>query len=167
MSAFDHNGFATALPLPEGLLDWTRRQNRDTWHEMACKADFRAPGASIDLLLALHWISQQPACDRATALMILVQATEAGLHAKDCPPQMAPQAAKAFCKGLHNALANDCFLHETIGLTAQEKAQIDAQLGPNGPFHLDEAHRCTAGQMPHRPTYGFAQQRPVMPPLAA
>jgi hypothetical protein len=167
MSAFDHNGFVTALPLNEGLLDWTRRQSRDTWHELAKVADFTAQGATIDLLLALHWVSQHPDCDRATALLILTRALQAGLHGKDCPPQMAPQAAKAFCKGLHNALKAGCFLQETLLLTDDDKAAITAQLGDDGPFALPADLRATAGETPHRPAYGFAHQRPVMPPLAA
>lgn len=167
MSAFDHSGFATALPLTEGLLAWTKGQTRDTWHEIARSADFRAQGATIDLLLSLHWISQQPACDRATALLILARAAEAGLHTKDCPAQMAPQAAKMFCKGLHNALQADCFIQESLRLDAQDQAVIDEQLGTAGPFALTDAQRRTSGLLPHRPAYAFARQRPVLPPLAA
>jgi hypothetical protein len=167
MSAFDHLGFVTALPLPEGLLEWTRHQTRDTWHEIARKAEFSAPGATIDLLLALHWISQQPGCDRATALLILTRAAEGALHLKECPPQIAPPAAKAFCRGLHNALKAECFLQENIALSDEDLAAIDAQLGPDGAFPLPEDLRRTSGQMPHRPSYGIVGQRPVMPPLAA
>ncbi len=167
MSALDHTGFVTALPLTEGLLEWTRRQTRDTWHEIARKADFAAHGATIDLLLAVHWISQQPACDRATALLILTRGLEAGLHTKDCPAQMVPQAAKAFCKGLHNALNADCFYQETLFLSPEDTAAIETQLGSEGAFHLPLHRRTTAGQVGHCPAYAFVGQRPVMPPLAA
>ena len=167
MSAIDHSGFVTALPLHQGLLDWTRRQSRDTWHEIARRSHFASPSATIDLLLALHWISHQPACDRATALLILTRAAEAGLHTKDCPAQMVAQAAKAFCKGLHNALISDCFIQETLFLTEDDLAAIDTQLSGDGPLALPESRRRTAGMVAHRPSYGFAFQRPVMPSLAA
>ncbi len=167
MSALNHAGFATALPLTEGLLDWVRLQSRDTWHEIAREAEFQAHGATIDLLLALHWISQQPACDRATALLILTRASEAMLHTRDCPVQMVPQAAKSFCRGLHNALRADCFLQETLLLTDEDLAAIDAQLASNGPFCLPAALRRTSGTIPHHPAYAFVDQRPIMPPLAA
>lgn len=166
MSAFDSTGFATALPLTEGLLIWTQRQSRDTWHEIARKAEFAAPGATIDLLLTLHWISTQPSCDRATALIILTRAAEAGLHSKDCPDQMDPQAAKAFCAGLHNALLAGRFLPETFLLQDADIAAIDAQLGPDGPFALTEPQRRTTGARAHHPACSFARQRPVMRPLA-
>lgn len=167
MSAFDHTGFVTALPLTEGLLEWTRTQSRDMWHEIARTADFGARGASIDLLLALNWISLQPGCDRATALIMLTRAAEAGLHKKNCPAQMVPQAAKAFCKGLHNALNADCFIQENLALSDEDRGAIEAQLGADGPFPLGDARRRTSGQTPHRPTFAIVGQRPVMPPLAA
>lgn len=167
MSAFDPAGFVSALPLSEGLLGWTKAQTRDMWHEIARSADFNDPRASIDLLLTLHWISLQPECDRATALLILTRAVEAGLHRKDCPVQMVPQAAKAFCKGLHFALNADCFMKETLALTETEKAEIDAQLGVEGPFPLSEDRRRTSGKDLPRPAYAFVGQRPVLQPLAA
>jgi hypothetical protein len=167
MSALDHTGFASALPLTEGLLDWTKLHSPDTWHEIASRAEFGSPRATIDLLLALNWIAQQPACDRATALLILTRAAQARLHTKDCPAHMAPPAAKAFCKGLHSALKADCFLHETIALSSQDLAEIDAELGDDGPFALTQDKRRTAGQSASRPAYAFVGQRPVLPPLAA
>ncbi len=167
MSAIDPAGFVTALPLSEGLLNWAKAQSRDMWHEIARKADFADPRATIDLLLTLNWISLQPGCDRATALLILTRAAEAGLHRKDCPPQMAPQAARAFCKGLHHALTADCFILETLALTDEDLAAIDAQLGSEGPLALSEGRRRTAGQTAARPAFAMAGQRPVLPPLAA
>lgn len=167
MSAFDPNGFVTALPLSEGLLDWARAQSRDMWHEIARTADFTDPRATIDLLLTLNWISLQPDCDRATALLILTRAAEAGLHRKECPVQMAPQAAKAFCKGLHHALTADCFIKETLALTNEDLSAIDAQLGTEGPLALSEDRRRTAGQSAPRPAFAMVGQRPVLPPLAA
>ena len=167
MSAFDHTGFISALPLFEGLLGWSKRQGRDMWHEIARTADFTDPRATIDLLLTLNWISLQPGCDRATALLILTRALEAGLHRKDCPPQMAPQAAKAFCKGLHHALNADCFIQETLALSEADIAAIDAQLGTEGPFALSLDRRRTAGQVAPRPPFAMLAQRPVLPPLAA
>ena len=167
MSAFDPAGFATALPLTEGLLTWTQRQSPDTWHEIARMADFAAPGATIDLLLALHWISQHPACDQATALLILTRAAEAGLQGRDCPDQMAPKAAKAFCKALYKALRTEGFAQKTLALTPADLAAIDAQLGPDGAFPLTPAQRRSPGTSPHHPACDFARQRPVMRPLAA
>lgn len=167
MSALDHTGFVTALPLSQGLLEWTKAQTRDMWHEIARKADFTDPRATIDLLLTLNWISLQPDCDRATALLILTRAAEAGLHRKECPPQMASQAAKAFCKGLHHALTADCFIRETLALTDEDRTAVDAQLGAEGPFALGEDRRRTAGQTAPRPAFAMLGQRPVLPPLAA
>ena len=167
MSAFDPAGFATALPLNEGLLTWTQRQSPDTWHEIARMAEFAAPGATIDLLLTLHWISQQPSCDRATALMILTRAAEAGLQSRDCPDQMEPKAAKAFCKALYKALRAEVFSQKILALTPKDLAAIDAQLGPDGPFPLPPAQRRSTGTSPHHPACDFARQRPVMRPLAA
>lgn len=167
MSAFDPTGFVTAVPLSEGLLDWAKAQPRDMWHEIARKADFTDPRATIDLLLTLNWISLQPGCDRATALLILTRALAAGLHRKDCPVQMAPQAARAFCKGLHHALNADCFIQETLALSDAEMAAIDAQLGTDGPFALCLERRRTAGQIAPCPPFAMLGQRPVLPPLAA
>ena len=167
MSALDHSGFVTPLPLTEGLLDWIRRQSRDTWHEIARKADFADPAATIDLLLALNWISLQPDCDRATALLILTRAAEAGLHAADCPAQMAPEAAHNFCRALYAALEAGGFLQESLALSRRDRALIDRQLGPNGPFPLSDDDRQSAGRTVHRPAFGFYRQRPVLSSLAA
>ena len=167
MSAFDPASFATALPLTEGLLTWTQRQSPDTWHEIARRAEFAAPGATIDLLLTLHWISRQPSCDRATALLILTRAAEAGLQGRDCPGQMEPKAAKAFCKALYKALRTDGFARKDLALTPIDLAAIDAHLGPDGAFPLTPLQRRNTGTSPHHPACDFARQRPVMRPLAA
>lgn len=167
MSAFDPAGFATALPLTEGVQPWTQRQSPDSWHEIARMAEFAAPGATFDLLVTLHWISPQPSCDRATALMILTRAAETGLQTKDCPDQMEPQAAKAFCAGLHNTLVAGRLLPENFMLQDADIDAIDARLGPDGPFPLSEPQRRTTGARAHHPACTFARQRPVMRPLAA
>ena len=80
---------------------------------------------------------------------------------------MVAQAAKAFCKGLHNALNSDCFVQETLFLNEGDLAAIDTHLSGDGPLALPEFRRRTAGMLAHRPAYGFAFQRPVMPSLAA
>lgn len=161
MSAHDRHAFTAPLPLDEGLLDWTRRQSPDMWHEIARRADFTAPGATIDLLLACHWIALQPFCDRATALLMLTRAVEGGLLGRACPPQFAPEAAQAFCRALHRALEAGCFLEERILLTPLDLRAIDANLGEGSPLALAPALRRTAGRRPHRPPFAFAGQRPV------
>lgn len=149
------------LPLPGGLGDWAKGQGPDMWHEIARRADFADPRATIDLLLAAHWICLRPDCDRATALLFLAQAMRAGLHGPTCPAQLAPQAAERFCRGLYAALKAGCFLRETFALTRAEQSLIDAQLAGAGPMALPEALRRTAGRRaPHAP-FAFVGQRPA------
>ena len=161
MSVVDHTVFTAALPLTEGLLDWTRRQGPDMWHEIALSADFSAPTATIDLLLAANWITLQPACDRATALVLLARATRDGLHTGQCPLQLAPEAARTFARVLHAALAANCFLVERVRLGAADLALIDAQLGEDSPFALTLEQRRTTGRLSHHAPYALVGQRPV------
>ena len=149
------------IPLPGGLSDWAKGQGPDMWHEMARRADFAGPKATIDLLLAAHWICLRPKCDRATALLFLAQAAKAGLHGPTCPPQLAPAAAERFCRGLYAALLAGCFLREAFALSRAEQGLIDAQLGLGTSLSLPDELRRTSGRRANHAPYSFAGQRPV------
>jgi hypothetical protein len=93
-----------ALPLPNGLKAWMETQGPKVWHAFARGREFDDPNATIDVLLAAHWIARQPDMDRATGLLLLARALKAGLHI-DAPPAMDDTAARAFCIDLHQRLS--------------------------------------------------------------
>lgn len=93
-----------AVALPDGLMRWMQGQGPKVWHAFARGVEFDHPGATIDLLLAAHWIARQPDMDRATGLLLLARALQAGLHIS-APVAMDDAAARAFCLDLHHRLA--------------------------------------------------------------
>lgn len=93
-----------AVALPEGLAIWMQEQGPKVWHAFARGVEFDAPDATIDLLLAAHWIARQPDMDRATGLLLLARALKAGLHIF-APVAMDDAAARAFCLDLHQRLS--------------------------------------------------------------
>lgn len=93
-----------AVALPEGLKAWMQTQGPKVWHAFARAVEFDAPDATIDLLLAAHWIARQPDLDRATGLLLLARALKAGLHIY-APVAMDDAAARAFCLDLHQRLS--------------------------------------------------------------
>ena len=92
------------VALPDGLTAWMKTQGPKVWHAFARGVEFDDPNATIDVLLAAHWIARQPDMDRATGLLLLARALQAGLHIY-APPAMDDTAARAFCIDLHQRLS--------------------------------------------------------------
>jgi hypothetical protein len=149
----------TPLPLSQGLLHWTRAQSPAMWHEMACGMDFASPKATVDLLMAADWITRQPGCCRATALMLLARMVEADLH-RNAPAHMAPEAAQALTLQLHAALARGRFATAEFRLTPAQSALVQALFGATGPLPLPPAALTHGRAHAHAP-YAFVGHRPV------
>ena len=147
------------LPMEHGLLAWTRSQGNAMWHEMACGIDFTDPHATIDLLLAVQWITRQESCCRATALLLLARMVAADLH-RDAPPQLAPEAARVMCRHLHRRLAEGRFPAAHYLLTLAQQEQVDDLFGVEGPLPLPAAATTCGASLPH-PPYAFLGWRPV------
>ena len=147
------------LPMEHGLLDWIRSQGPAMWHEMACGIDFTDPHATIDLLLAVQWITRQESCCRATALLLLARMVAADLH-RDAPPQLAPDAARVMCRHLHRRLVEGRFPEAHYLLTLAQQEQVDDLFGPEGPLPLPGAATTRGTSLPH-PPYAFLGWRPV------
>lgn len=101
MSKIEQTG---AVALPDGLTAWMQTQGPKVWHAFARGVEFDAPDATIDVLLAAHWIARQPDMDRATGLLMLARALKAGLHIY-APAAMDDAAARAFCLDLHQRMS--------------------------------------------------------------
>lgn len=133
-----------AVALPDGLMAWMQTQGPKVWHGFARAVDFAAPGATIDLLLAAHWIARQPDMDRATGLLLLARALQAGLHVT-APAAMDDAAARAFCLDLHQRLSL-CVAPARLPVMPDEQMLIDGLSNGGGPLPL-----------PHSPLkYGIA-----------
>lgn len=133
-----------AIELPDGLTAWMLTQGPKVWHAFARAVDFAAPGASIDLLLAAHWIARQPEMDRATGLLLLARALKAGLHVA-APAAMDDAAARAFCLDLHQRLSL-CATPAALPVMPDEHVLIDGLSKGHGPLPLP----------PSRLQYGIA-----------
>ncbi len=79
---------SVSIPMPLGLAAFLDMEGPDMWHAFALGVDFQDPRASIDLLLAADRITRSPACDRATAALLLAKAAVAGFHRGECPPAL-------------------------------------------------------------------------------
>lgn len=101
MSKIEQTG---AVALPDGLMRWMQGHGPKVWHAFARGVEFDHPDATIDVLMAAHWIARQPDMDRATGLLLLAKALKAGLHIY-APPAMDDCAAAAFCIDLHHRLS--------------------------------------------------------------
>jgi hypothetical protein len=145
------------LPLPEGLAAFLLGQEPAMWHEFALGLDFRAPGGTIDLLLAADRICARPDCDRATAALILARAVQAGFHRGEVPPGFDEGAARDFTLTLAQALREGRFATARFALPPQEHRLIAGVLGLRGPIGLPPL---ALGHTPHQPPYGFAGLRP-------
>jgi len=150
-----------ALPLEEGLLEWARGQSPDMWHEIACGIDFTAPQASVDLLMTVEWITHQPECCRATALLFLARMVQAGLHV-NAPARLAPEAAAALVEQLHANLAEGRFPEATYLLNEPQRILVDRNIGPEGALPLPPA-ALVAGHRHAQPPHVFLGWRPVRP----
>lgn len=131
MSKIEQTG---AVALSEGLKSWMQSQGPKVWHAFARGVEFDAPDATIDLLLAAHWIARQPDMDRATGLLLLARALKAGLHIY-APVAMDDAAARAFCLDLHQRLS----LSEAparLPVMADEQALIDGLSDGEAPLPL-------------------------------
>ena len=144
-----------AVAMPDGLTAWMQTQGPKVWHAFARGVDFAAPDATIDLLLAAHWIARQPDTDRATGLLLLARALKAGLHIA-APAAMDDAAARAFCLDLHQRLS----LSQTearLPIAPEDHAAIDALSHAEAPLPLP-ASALKRGALPS--AYSFHANRP-------
>ncbi len=153
---------ASALPMPEGLLAWTRTQGPDMWHEIACGIDFTDPQATIDLLLTTQWIVRQEGCCRATAVLLLARMVGAGLHL-GAPAHLAPPAGALVARELHRRLAEGRFPVARYRLSAGQQALIQALFGATGPMPLPAAV-LRPGRRAAHPPHVFLGWRPCWAP---
>jgi hypothetical protein len=145
----------TAIPMNNGLMAWAQHQGPAMWHEIAKGLDFATPLGTIDLLLAAQWITHQSECDRATALLLLARAAEAGFHKGLAPAAMYPEAAQAFSHSLARALTADQFPDAHFALTADEIALLEKHFGPTGAFPLGLDFQKSSGKAAHNPPFAF------------
>ncbi len=150
--------------MPHGLHNFLAAETPDMWHEFALGLDFADPKATIDLLIAAAAITADPACDRATAALILAKAAAAGFHRGQCPPGFDPSAARAFANRLSDAMVTGAYPNARFALPPEALRLVIRQLGPRGPLPLPPL---SLGQTPHRPRCAFVGWHPVAHPLAA
>lgn len=132
-----------AVNLPEGLLGWARKQGPESWQDIARQCDFTDPRAGVDPLLAAYWITQQETCDRATALLFLARAVEAGFL--DHPPAHHDlRACVAFCRWLHLRLDDGFYSEANLPLTASEASLVRRHLGLSSRLPLPKSVRAVA-----------------------
>jgi hypothetical protein len=131
MSKIEQTG---AVALPDGLKAWMQTQGPKVWHAFARGVEFDAPEATIDVLLAAHWIARQPDMDRATGLLLLARALKAGLHIF-APPAMDDAAARAFCLDLHQRLSLSQS-EARLPVMPDEHAAIEALFDGEAPLPL-------------------------------
>lgn len=148
------------VALPDGLMAWMQTQGPKVWHAFARGVEFDDPNATIDVLLAAHWIARQPDMDRATGLLLLARALKAGLHIY-APPAMDDTAARAFCIDLHQRLS----LHHgeaRLPLMPEDQAAVEALFSPDAALPLPPC-ALRSGYQPA--SYAFHGNRPH--PMAA
>ena len=135
MRMSEHPGpIAQPVALPDGLKAWIETQGPKVWHAFARGVEFDDPNATIDLLLAAHWIARQPDMDRATGLLLLARALRAGLHIY-APPAMDDTAARAFCIDLHQRLSLTQS-EARLPLMPEDHAAIEALFHAEAPLPL-------------------------------
>lgn len=153
-----------AINMPEGLLAWARMQGPESWHEIARHCNFTDARFGVDPLLAAYWITQQESCDRATALLFLARAVEAGLL--DQPPAHHDlRASVAFCRWLHLRLDDGCYAEANRTLTAAEASLVRKQLGLTSRLPLPKSVRAVGAMSEGMPV--LAGLRNMATPLAA
>lgn len=131
MSKIEQTG---AVALPDGLMRWMQGHGPKVWHAFARGVAFDAPDATIDLLLAAHWIVRQPDMDRATGLLLLARALKAGLHIF-APAAMDDHAASAFCIDLHHRLSVGA-TEARLPVMPEDAALIEALFNHEAPLPL-------------------------------
>ncbi|MFM2365553.1 MAG: hypothetical protein RIR95_160 [Pseudomonadota bacterium] len=149
----------TALALEKGLMGWAMHQGPAMWHEIAKGVDFNNPRATIDLLMTAEWITHQKECDRATALLFLARAVEAGFDKGQANPAMHPEAAVAFTHSLARAISAHQFPIAQFGLTKDEQTLAQTCFGADGPLQLG-TEALNTGIAAHNPPFAFYQTRP-------
>ena len=145
------------VALPDGLTRWMQGQGPKVWHAFARGVEFDAPDATIDVLMAAHWIARQPDMDRATGLLLLAKALKAGLHIY-APKAMDDRAAAAFCIDLHHRLSIGA-IEARLPVTAEDEALIQGLFGHEAPLPLPR-HALKHGGLPC--VYAFAANRPFL-----
>ncbi len=143
------------VALPDGLTAWMKTQGPKVWHAFARGVEFDDPNATIDVLLAAHWIARQPDIDRATGLLLLARALKAGLHIY-APPAMDDTAARAFCIDLHQRLSLSQGAAR-LPIAPEDHATIDALSRAEAPLPLPTS-TLKRGTLPS--AYSFHANRP-------
>ena len=152
MSKIEQSG---AVALNDGLMRWVETQGPKVWHAFARCVEFDHPDATIDVLMAAHWIARQPDLDRATGLLLLARALEAGLHIY-APAAMDDTAARAFCIDLHQRLS----LADTparFPVMPEDQARIETLFNKDSPLPLPDC-ALKRGIVPC--AFGFQDNRP-------
>lgn len=147
--------------MPQGLTAFLLPLGPEMWHEFALGPDFRDPRAPFDLLLAAHTITTQPDCDRATALLILAKAVEAGFLRAEVPAAFDGRTARAFVQHLSAALTAGRFAAADLALPAQAEQVVETALRS---LETKALLSVAMGRQSHRPPFGFAGWRPVRHP---
>lgn len=145
------------VSLPGGLMSWMQGQGPKVWHAFAREVAFDRPDATIDVLLAAYWISRQPDMDRATGLLLLARALQAGLHIY-APVAMDDAAARGFCRELHHRLAMSSDVARLPVLPADE-ALIETLYDDEAPLRLVPC-ALRRGAMPC--AFTFQANRPLL-----
>lgn len=145
-----------AVALPEGLTRWMQGQGPKVWHAFARGVQFDHPDATIDVLLAAHWIARQPEMDPATGLLLLARALAAGLHIY-APVAMDDTAARAFCLDLHHRLAL-CRTEARLPMMPDDQALIETLFTDDAPLPLPKV-ALKRGIVPS--PFGFHHNRPT------
>jgi hypothetical protein len=167
MSFFNAITAHSVANMPQGLLAWARGQGPASWHEIARYCDFGDVRSGIDPLLAAYWITRQESCDRATALLFLARALEAGFI--DQPPAHHDlRACLAFSLWLHLRLDDGAYQTADLALTASEAALVRCQLGPHSRLALPKAVRAVAATSQGFPVLAGlkAMSSPLTSPLS-
>jgi hypothetical protein len=135
-----------AVNMPDGLLGWARSQGAKSWHDIAHHCDFADVRCGVDPLLAAFWITRQPGCDRATALLFLAKAIAAGFL--DQPPAHHDlKACSAFARWLHLRLDDGEYPCNGLALNMAETALVRRHLGPSSRLALPKSVR-SVGAVP-------------------
>lgn len=142
------------------IRKWLAKLSRDDWHEIALNFDLDLPD-----LAPLHFIVEQPDCDRASVMTLVLALDLAGQEAKRTPdggddtlsnyPEQA-QLMDLICKGFRNGLYTEgkfrlgqpqsVFLQMQNALMIQKTTPI---------WRLPEAAWAPLGNRAHSPEYSW------------
>lgn len=157
-----------SVPLPPGgLAEWVQTEPPSVWHEIAQNLAFEIPEPTGTLMETLRWIVLHPACDRATALAILVVADQYALYST-AYDGFTPDGATQLMEEAHQRLETGAYTAARFAFSDQ---MVDSVVGwlefaqggedPLWPLPVDLLE--TLGDTPHDPPYQYLAHRPVIP----